>query len=281
MISDNEKMIADMHTHSAHSHDSSCPIFDMAMSQKERGVAMFAVTDHCDIEFFETQDLKKIISGSVSDAEKQNAEIDGIEILRGVEIGEGIWNLDVTNKIISMTNYDVIIGSVHAVRFEDLTMPYSTIDFGALRRDVSERYFDKYFDDMLEMTESMDFDILAHLTCPLRYMNGKFGLGIDCKKYKDKIEKILSLIIEKNIALEVNTSCIGSNYSELLPEEWIVALYKKLGGRLITLGSDAHVANNASHEFDNAVEVLLRNGFDEAYYYKNRRACGYELKNKE
>ncbi len=270
-------VIVDMHTHSEYSHDSVCPIKDMVECQKLKGTAIFAVTDHCDIEYFETQDPEKLISDSVSDAERTNAETDGVGILRGVEIGEGIWHPDITKKIVSLTEYDVIIGSVHAVRFENYTMPYSTIKFSELGLDASERYFNNYFDDMLEMINSTEFDVLAHLTCPLRYINGKYGLGVDCKKYKDKITDILQSIIEKNIALEINTSCIGSAYNEFLPEEWIVALYKELGGSLVTLGSDAHIAENASHCFDEAVKMLKRNGFDRAYYYKNRRAYSYNI----
>lgn len=52
-------IIADMHTHSEHSHDSIYPIKDMAQNQIINGTKIFAVTDHCDIEYFETQDLKK------------------------------------------------------------------------------------------------------------------------------------------------------------------------------------------------------------------------------
>lgn len=190
-------IIADMHTHSRHSHDSLCPVKDMAQSQIGKGTKIFAVTDHCDIEYFETQNLKKIIGDSVADARKYNAEMDGVEILAGVEIGEAFWHNDIARKIISENDYDVIIGSVHAVRFEGYTMPYSTIDFGKIGRKMSAEYLDKYFDDMAFMIENTEFDILAHLTCPLRYINGKYGLNIDCKDYDKKIESILKSVIEK------------------------------------------------------------------------------------
>ncbi len=270
-------IIADMHTHSEHSHDSMCPIIDMAKNQKRKGTVIFAVTDHCDVEYFKTQNLERIIADSASDTEKTAEKIDGVEILKGVEIGEGFWNTDVTKKIVSMKIYDVIIGSVHAVKFPNYEMPYSTIDFSAFSVEQAEEYFNKYFDDVLFMIQNTEFDILAHLTCPLRYINGKYGLNIDCKKYKSKIIRILKTVIEKNIALEINTSCKGSNYNEFMPEEWIVALYKEMGGYLVTLGSDAHIKENASHCFSEAVKMLKRNCFDRAFYYKNRRAYKYEL----
>ena len=73
---------------------------------------------------------------------------------------------------------------------------------------------------MLEMIEGCDFDILAHLTCPLRYINGKYAMDVDCKMYENKIKSILERIIERKIALEINSSCVyeGSRYCELIPE---------------------------------------------------------------
>ncbi len=270
-------MIADMHTHSEHSHDSACAISDMAAMQKKRGTAVFAVTDHCDIEYFEAQNLEKLIGDSVKDSEQTAKGTSDIEILRGVEIGEGIWNEEVTKKIISLTSYDVVIGSVHAVRYEGYTVPYSKIDFKQMGKEKAQDYFDKYFDDVLEMIEKTDFDILAHLTCPLRYINGNFGFGISLSSYKEKIIKILNEIIKKNIALEVNTSCIGSGYNEFMPEEWIIAAYRDMGGTLITLGSDAHTAEYASFGFEKAVAMLKRNGFNTLCYFKNRHIYKYEI----
>ncbi len=267
----NNNIIADMHTHSEYSHDCSCPIAEMAQKQKERGTEIFAVTDHCDIEYWDSQDIPKIIGNSVEDARKQNEAIDGIEILKGVEICECFWNQAATDKMTALKDYDVIIGSVHAVKFLGSEIPYSKTDFGLMGKANAKEYLKAYFKDMLLMLKTTEFDILAHLTCPLRYMNGKYGLGIDCKEYKTEITEILEFIIKHNIALEINTSCIGSVYNEFMPEEWIVALYKELGGELITLGSDAHISQNASHAFLQALEMLKNNGFDGIYYYKNRR----------
>ncbi len=139
---------------------------------------------------------------------------------------------------------------------------------------IFQKCLDKYFDDMISMIEACDFDILAHLTCPLRYINGKYHMNADCKKYKDKIERILRYIIDRKIALEINTSCVydGSGYCELMPEEWIIQMYKDMGGYLITTGSDAHIAKNSANSFDMLYKKLKEMGFKNTYYYKNRFA---------
>ncbi len=265
-------VLYDMHTHSEHSHDSQCPIAAMAESQKQRGTTGFAVTDHCDVEYHESLPLATMISASVADATALNEQMEGIDILHGVEIGEGFWCLPVAEQMMTLQPYDVVIGSVHAVKFDGYEMPYSTIDFGAMGAAAAAQYFDAYLDDLLTMLQQTSPDIMAHLTCPLRYMNGKYGLNIDCRRYTDKIEAILQLIIRRGIALEINTSCVGSGYDELMPEEWIIERYAALGGTLVTLGSDAHIASNAAHAFDRALACLKKHGFTHIYYYKNRHA---------
>ena len=131
-------------------------------------------------------------------------------------------------------------------------------------------FLDAYFDDMLTMLETTDFDILAHLTCPLRYINGKYNFGIDISCYESKIEEILMRIIKKGIALEVNTSAYEV-LNDFMPSAAILKKYYAMGGYLITLGSDAHIAKNAAIHFDKAIQTLKTIGFGNIFYYKNRK----------
>ncbi len=263
-------VVCDAHTHSEHSHDSICKISDMARCAKSKGTTLVAVTDHCDIGFYEIQDVETAISDSVSDAKKHNAELQDIEILSGVEIGEGFWNKALARKIVKQNDCDIVIGSIHTVRFEGCTMPYSLVDFGKTERETVEKYIDKYFDDVLTMLNETDLDVLAHLTCLFRYTNGKYGLNISCMQYKEKIIEILKFIISHGIALEINTSCKGSAYDEYMPEEWIIKAYAEMGGYLVTCASDAHIAENAAYYFDELVSMLKKYGFRNIYYLKNR-----------
>ena len=261
----------DMHTHSKHSHDSECEVADMASAALKNGLSGFAVTDHCDIEYFKTVDLNKLVKESIEDAEKNNGDI---VVLRGIEMGEAFWHKEIAEEILKKYDFDVVIGSVHAVKFDGYEMPYSVIDFSKMDKSDAERYMDKYFDDMMYMLENCDFDILAHMTCPLRYINGKYNVGIDCGLYENKIKNILKYIIKHKIALEINTSCVYNNsgYCEFMPERHIIEMYKNMGGYLITTGSDAHIAENSANSFDTLYSMLKEIGFKNTYYYKNRCA---------
>ncbi len=269
--------IADMHTHSEHSQDSSCTIENALLSQAEKGTKIFAVTDHFNTDSCDDCDIYTPILTAHRDIDEMRKKYPEITVLKGIEIGEGFWRPEVFLRAVSMAEYDLIIGSVHKIRYPGYAIPYSQINFSEMGLETVHDYLDKYFSDMLKMIEETDFDILAHLTCPLRYIKGKYSLDISLHIYKEKIKKILEAIIKKNIALEVNTSCIGSAYNEFMPEEWIISLYRKMGGTLITLGSDAHVAKNASHSFAEALEMLKRNGFESLCYFQKRCIYKYEI----
>ncbi len=266
-------MIFDCHTHTYFSHDSECDPIDSLRAAKEKGIAGFAITDHCDIEFCENQDVKTPIKKSAECAHEM-----GESVLAGVEIGEGIWHKKDAEEVVSGSDFDIVLGSVHAVRYKDCTKPYSGIDFSCFSSDEINDYLSKYFDDMLEMIKTTDFDVLSHLTCPLRYISGKYKTAVDLKMYTDKTDIILKEIINKGIALEINTSCLDTDYNALMPDIPIIKRYKELGGYLLTLGSDAHKAERIAYGFDYALNELSKTGFKNIYYYKNRKPISQEIK---
>ena len=268
----NKNIIADMHTHSVNSHDSVCEIEDMCLMQINRGTNIFAVTDHCDVFLHKDYDIYTPIRNSADTVRTLNEKYaDKCLILSGVEISEGFWFNREYEKIHNLLAYDVIIGSVHCVKYKELEKPYSGIDFSKFTSEQIYHYLDCYFNDIITMLNTTDFDILAHLTCPLRYISGKYGINIDLSIFDDKITEILKTIIIKRIALEVNTSsysCLG----ESMPDSKILKKYFDMGGYLLTIGSDAHIAQNASYCFDKAIENLKEIGFKNIFYYKERKA---------
>lgn len=264
-------MLADMHTHSENSHDSVCNIEDMLVSQQQRGTSIFAVTDHFDTASFIDYDVFTPIQKGYDTVNRLNQKYkDSMLVLSGIEISEGFWYPEIYKKAINLVDYDVVIGSVHLVKYKELTYAYSKIDFSKLSKETVEAYVDAYFDDMLTMLDTMDFDILAHLSCPFRYINGKYNLGLEIAQYEQKIEKILRKIIQKGIALEVNTSSFDG-LGDFMPSTDILKKYHDMGGYLITLGSDAHMQEHASCHFDKAMETIKEIGFKHIYYYLKRK----------
>ena len=261
----------DMHTHSESSHDSVCEIEDMCKAQIARGTKFMAVTDHCDGLFFKSRDVLTPIK-TAYDTVQRLKEIygDRIELLSGIELSEGFWYPDFGSVAEKLCDYDVIVGSVHCILFRDIDTAYAWVDFSKMDIDTVHAYLDMYFDVVQKMFDESDFDILAHLTCPLRYIVGKYGYQVDMTRYADKITAILQRTIDEGKALEVNTSCYGS-MGVWMPTADIVRQYFEMGGRLLTVGSDAHVPENAAAYVPEALAMLKEIGFEHVYYFKGRK----------
>ena len=270
----NQGCLVDMHTHSEHSHDSVCHIQDIARAQHEKGMYGFAVTDHCDIHKWKYENVTQNIHDSVMEVEKlQKEKAPGnIRLLSGVEIGEGIWAQQVMETVLRQCDYDVVIGSVHTIQYKQYDNPYSRIPFSKFTPEEIHEYIDQYLDDVLCTIDVVPCDILPHLFCPLRYIHGKYGFAIDCKIFEDKVRTILHKIITKGISLEINTSCMSKDDKDWLEQDWLLGIYKEMGGLLVTLGSDAHGTEHAAREFEQAVSLLRKYGFRNCFYYEKRRS---------
>ena len=262
----------DMHVHSHNSHDSKAPIAQTAEEAIKRGVSVFAITDHCDTQYYYSRRTPQRITASINEVTTtMNVFAGKVVLLKGIEISEIVWDMMHGYEIYSAHEYDVVIGSVHAVRYKEWSDPYSLQDLTQIPPQELVGFMDKYFDEVLETLEKLPCDIMAHLTCPLRYINYKFGLNFDIRPYEKKIEKILEFIIQNAIAMEINTSGMNGENGYFMPDEWIVEKYRDMGGYLVTIGSDAHASENIGKGFAEALAMLKRLGFRHYYYYKGRK----------
>ena len=270
-------MICDMHIHSEVSHDGRESVDDIAKSCIEKRISVFAITDHCDIQEIGQTDVFGLACKSVENAIKAKEKYkDKVKVLVGIEIGEAILNLDYTNRLLNFFDFDVVIGSVHGIRYKGNDGSYSQIDFSTFTDKMLNDYMSLYFDELLETLQSIKFDIMAHLTCPLRYINGKYSRGVDSRNYEKQITKILDYIIKNQIAMEINTSGVNDDFTGLMPDLWIIEKYKKMGGNLITLGSDAHIKERVANGFDKVIPILKDMGFDTLCYFEKRQVSHYQ-----
>ena len=57
------------------------------------------------------------------------------------------------------------------------------------------------------------------------------------EKYRDLFERMLELLLENGIGVEVNTGGIGYGLKELHPCREVLKRYHDLGGEIVTVGS--------------------------------------------
>lgn len=84
-------------------------------------------------------------------------------------------------------------------------------------------------------------------------------------------------IVRRGKGIELNTSGWRNAVGEPYPSPEVLKLYRRLGGRYITIGSDAHNAENMAGDFRRAARLLQAVGFTEYYLYEKRRAYPVSL----
>lgn len=271
-------MLFNCHTHSAHSHDAQAAIADLCETALKEGMAGFAVTDHCDCECADDPNAFSSLMDSYEDCRfyKKQYE-DRLVIACGVEIGEALYDPSFAAKVIGARPWDVVLGSVHAVRFPGWEMPFSLIDFTAFSDEFIRSYLHVYFDDLKEMALTQDFDVLCHLTVPLRYICGKYGRRVDIEEYDGKIDEILKIVVDRDKTLEINTSGCTAERSLFMPDEAILDRYLAMGGSSLTVGSDAHTADRLANGLKQAQVMLKNRGITQLTYYLNRSPLSYSI----
>ncbi|MBQ8254089.1 MAG: histidinol-phosphatase HisJ family protein [Clostridia bacterium] len=261
----------DFHMHSDNSLDGRQSVDDACRAAIEKGLRGIAITDHADICFFEKDDTINRFKKCIADVNEAKRKYDGqLEIYMGIEMAEYLTNEEGAENTLALTDYDVVLGSIHTVYFQDIDDSYSRIDFSSMPKEKIIGFIDLYFDLMLEMLYKTDFDILTHLTCPLRYINGKYKRDIDIWLFESKIRSVLREVIDRGISLEINTSGYSTDGKYFMPEKDILSLYYEMGGRRVSIGSDAHISKNVSVGFNEAKNMLTDIGFDGYYVYKKR-----------
>ena len=95
------------------------------------------------------------------------------------------------------------------------------------------------------------------------------GISMNFTPHKEKLEKLFSLAIKNDVAIELNTSTLCKGLGFTMPSREIMQMYYDLGGRLVTVGSDAHTPQNIGREIADGMEMLKAIGFDSVLCVKN------------
>ena len=250
----------DAHLHTDLSPDSDVPIDDYARQAVERGIPEIAITDHVDFEptapayDFAPFAVRERV---VREAAERWADR-GLAIRFGVEI---TWDRRFADDIRSHLRrhaYDFVIGSVHVYR----DSPYAAANVAGwvAGRSLSD-VVAPYFDEVEAGARSGLFDAIGHIDFIKRYL-APHVTAADLAGAPELYEPILRALVESGAALEVNTSGLRQPASETYPSPAIVALYRALGGRSVTVGSDAHRAESFAWGLDVGYSAVRGAGFD-------------------
>ncbi len=259
------RYISDSHTHSRCSFDGSDSVVMMCEKAANMGLYSLTVTDHCECNEYFKENVRDAMSASILEVSKARALYNSrLRVYIGIELGQPTQDLQASQDALSLTEYDFVLGSLHNLKGEQ--------DFYFLEYtpETAPKLLERYFDEMLELVKLNNFDSLSHMTYPLRYICGNSGLKINLDDYADKIDEILTLLIENRRALEVNTSGLRQIIGKTLPDDTIVNRFRELGGKYVTLGSDAHRWGDIGSGIEDGLNLLFQCGFTHFTVFEKR-----------
>ena len=234
-------MIFDSHTHTKFSADSEMDAAAAIARAKNLGYGII-FTEHYDYKLPGETDFT--FDAAAYFSEYENFRSDSVRL--GVEVGLRKIARAANKNFLSRAGFDFVIGSIHVVDEFDIYNP----EFFAGKDKAAA--FRKYFAVMAEEISLADFDALGHIDYICRvapYENPE----IDYATFKPEIDAVLKIVVERGKILELNTRRLDKirGLKELAP---VYRQYKNFGGRYVTIGSDAHRAENIGANFERALE---------------------------
>lgn len=259
-------MRADYHMHTYYSPDSSYPMENVIKDAIDLGFEEICFTDHVDYGVDPDLDDLSYVKELLNYKEKYK---DLINIKLGLEFGMQVHVIDRFEKLFKRHDFDFTILSVHAV--DDLEI--SSLLY---KKDRTQDQFQQdYYDSILQLVKSYkNYSVLGHLDAIVRYdKEGPYPF----EKIKDKVTQILKIAIEDGKGIELNTSYVRYMIGDTTPSRDILKLYKQLGGKIISLGSDSHKIDHLGKYLEEAKVILKEIGFEYFCTFDKMKAIYHKL----
>lgn len=256
-------IICDLHTHTQFSFDGAPESTPDSLCRRalEAGVSRLAITDHCDINgevegIYTPYAADEAWEAMAAAKEKYKGRL---HLSLGIELGNAHQYPVEAAAVLAKHPYEFVIGSLH-----NLT---DVPDFCMLRYEMMtdahiHRLFDRMLDETLEMISFDGLHTLGHLTYIHRYIT-LAQKPFDFKPHYDKITAIYQKLISRDMALELNVSTLWKGLGVSMPTLELLKLYRDVGGKLITVGSDAHSPENVGKSIRKGYALLQTAGFTE------------------
>ncbi len=259
----------DSHMHSNNSPDAVDSVEAMCKAAIDKGLAGIAITDHCEFDQMDTHDYTKWIAQSAKDVLAAKEAFRGrLEVALGVEMAQPHRDWTEVDRILQAQPYDFVLASVHRVDGQD---DYYTVDYTTLSQKQIDNMFELYFESLLDYAKQGNYDVMAHLTFPLRCAMRNNGVSIDPRRYADHLEEVMKVIVQRGKGIEINTSGLRCVLGDTMPPFWVVRRFRQLGGEYVTISSDAHKAVDVGTGQQAAMGYLSEAGFEYFAFYRQRK----------
>ena len=248
---------------------------ELAESAIRLGFQEICFTDHVEPIRFGTTAPREDYDWTPMIAEFRAAQAaagDRITLRLGAELGDAVWGTERMESMLAQApELDFLIGSIHTLSEK---MDGRDLYFLSPRDEAeTQACLADYLGQVKRLAEWGKFQVLGHLTLPLRYLNEGRGMHITFDGFEAEMEEIFRIIIPKGIGIELNTN----RGNTPLPDGKWLRMYRSLGGEIITLGSDAHSPAALGCAIREGQALLRACGFRRFCTFRRGRTVWHEL----
>lgn len=254
-------MICDYHIHSDLSGDGKSTMMEQIAACADKGILKICFTEHMDIGMLDGL-FEADLPAYAKAMETARENPYGVKVFMGFELG---YTGETSKELLKRSNslpLDFKLLSRHIIDGKD---PYDADYFDGKTRDFAAR---EYLEAVYRSVQNFpDYDAVAHIGYVFKFTGDKFS-PLRHLDAPDVYDEILKTMVQNGKALELNTSRWDS---EGMPGFDVFKRLRELGGELVTLGSDAHHAQNTGKGFQEALCRLKEIGFSYLASFEERR----------
>ena len=260
----------DQHLHSRHSVDSNADPVANCERALAAGLAGLTFTEHYDMHPRDWDRCRW-------DYDAIAATIDGLRrrfspelwIGFGIEVDYQPEMIEETLDYLDRHPFDLVLLSVHWIGGRP---PREWREIGA---EAMRRAYLVTLRGAAELCRELaaggrrPFDVLGHLDYVKRYLRRDWNVPMRATE-PVVLDRILQALIDAGVVPEINTAGMRRPEDEAYPAWAILERYRELGGRAVSIGSDAHHSGDIGAAFGEVAERLQAIGFEGEAVFRER-----------
>lgn len=275
-------MLIDYHIHNHFSPDSNSTTKAIVEESLKKNLSAIAITNHSEMfEEDEGEPGKVILEKDLKRFQEAQIEIEifqkkypMLQIGFGGEIQYDEDNMEVITELVRRTPFDFTLGSVH--NLDNINISGHKFAQLFFENKTEKKAYTKYFENILKLVEWGQFNIVAHFDIIKKFGHLAYG-SFKPENHKEILMRILNVMRQKGIGLELNTGSMHKRCKELFPHPDILKWAVKSGIEHFTFGSDAHEIEGIAQYFDEALNIAKTVGITHLSTYKNGQPTKQKL----
>lgn len=208
---------SDYHLHTDFSFDSTEKIENFCKKAIKENIAEIVLTDHLEIQ---NQDYPDFLAREKEIEQCRKIYCDRVSIKSGIEIGQPHYDLQRAEEIIQMNDFDFVLASLHTVKEYGEPSKYLFTE-----NNVCD-YLERYLYEIEIIAEQADYDALAHVTLPFRYVPVKLNDVAPISHFEKQYRQIFKIIVERGKGIEINASGMRTSIKQTLPSTEVLKWYE-------------------------------------------------------